>query len=77
MSSWSYSGRKSARVCPKCKGAAQSVEDRIDIGIGEQVRLLGWDCPNCGLTTRCERCGVPEIVGIEHQKWCADIEVPT
>ena len=59
-------------VCPKCgTHKLQEVIEEVDIGVGVQKHLLGWECCECGLAiAACAQCGSPE--GERHLSWCPD-----
>lgn len=55
---------------PKCEECA----DEVDIGVGIQKHVFGFDCPNCGQLTVCPGCGEienPKAKETKHQVWCA------
>jgi len=59
-------------VCPKCgTHKLQEVTEEVDIGVGVQKHLLGYECLKCGIAiAACPLCGVPE--GERHKAWCPD-----
>ena len=61
--------------CPLCnlEGVMECAEE-VDIGVGIQRHVYGWDCVNCGQIGICYKCGVPN--GIPHAKWCSDLNPP-
>ena len=53
--------------------AAEPSYEEVDIGVGVQKHLVGWECPeHGGLCGVCSSCGVAEKVGYTHQVWCLD-----
>jgi len=55
--------------CPKC-GLPETVliEEEVDIGVGIQKFVVGWDCDQCGRLIACVSCGA--ALGTQHNKWC-------
>lgn len=47
--------------CPKCGNPeCEVLNDEVDIGVGIQKHLLGFDCPACGQIAACNECGFPD-----------------
>ncbi len=55
--------------CPKC-GAEGAVElaEEVDIGVGIQRHVYGYECSECGQIAVCISCGMPDF--LPHAKWC-------
>jgi len=45
------------------------VQDEIDIGVGVQICIRGFECTNCGQISLCMECGQPDFK--DHAKWCS------
>lgn len=56
-------------ICPECgNGELVVIEDEVDIGVGTQKHVLGWECPKCGGQFMvCENCGA---LAPNHEAWC-------
>ena len=56
--------------CPKC-GKRQATEqaEEVDIGVGIQRHVYGYECPDCGLLVKCDNCGG---IDNDHMKWCKE-----
>lgn len=39
---------KECKTCPKCYGPALELADEVDIGVGLQRHVYGYECPSCG-----------------------------
>jgi len=60
--------------CPKCGfSCAIEIEEEVDIGVGIQKFITGWDCERCGQMGACTSCGI--AIGTEHRRWC-DAKTP-
>lgn len=61
--------------CPRCSShKCQEIAEEVDIGVGIQRRVTGWECLSCGLAiAACPNCRMPAP---EHAKWCIDGETP-
>lgn len=45
--------------------------DAVDIGVGEQIRVLGWICPQCDdKKVACDLCAK---ACDDHAEWCGDL----
>jgi len=53
--------------CPDCVECA----DEVDIGVGIQRHVYGYECQHCGQIPVCNTCGA---VGDDHAKWCGGIK---
>lgn len=54
--------------CPKCnRPDVEVLAVEVDIGVGVQTHVQGWDCPTCGQLAAQSCCGA---VFPEHQGWC-------
>lgn len=58
--------------CPHCNShRLEEVAEEVDIGVGVQRHVTGWECLECGSAiAACPHCGRPEGEG--HAAWCAD-----
>jgi len=56
--------------CPGCQSdKLRVIEDEVDIGVGIQKHLIGWECEVCGHQIgACSFCGHPDFE--PHSKWC-------
>ena len=56
-----------------CGAVAEPFEEEVDIGVGIQRFLTGWQCPDhggiCGV---CYGCGTAEKIGYTHELWCKE-----
>lgn len=56
-----------------CGAKAEPFEEEVDIGVGVQKFLTGWQCPeHGGICGGCPQCGVAEIIGRTHESWCSE-----
>jgi hypothetical protein len=56
-------------TCPKCHiGGAYELFDEVDIGVGVQKHVYGYDCPLCGQIGVCASCGALDFR--PHASWC-------
>ena len=50
--------------------------DEVDIGVGIQTFVTGWECEEhgtiCGL---CSGCGIACVDGAEHREWCPELKI--
>lgn len=60
--------------CPKCKGPGELLQDEIDIGVGVQVHVIGFECPSCGQMAVCNDCGAWDFQ--PHGNWCGELGDP-
>lgn len=60
--------------CPKCNTpGAEELADEVDIGVGIQKHVYGYECLQCGQLSVCPHCGVLEMEnGSPHRAWCQD-----
>ena len=57
--------------CPKCDAEMDAVE--IDIGVGLQRHILGYECASCGENYgTCNGCGVTGAAA--HPPWCPETQ---
>jgi predicted RNA-binding Zn-ribbon protein involved in translation (DUF1610 family) len=56
--------------CPRCnlEGCEECAEE-VDIGVGLQRFVYGYECPKCGALARCDTCGT---ITNEHAEWCQE-----
>ena len=55
--------------CPCGNTEMIEITEDVDIGVGIQHHLLGWECPKCGSQFGlCYECGAADFM--EHHKWC-------
>lgn len=56
-----------------CGREAEPCYEEVDIGVGVQKHLVGWECSHhggiCGV---CAGCGVPDKIGYVHEPWCSE-----
>lgn len=58
--------------CPHCDApGCEECADEVDIGVGVQRFVFGYDCPVCGQLPVCRTCGG---IGDEHTKWCGGVK---
>lgn len=59
-----------------CKGCGatdcQVISEEVDIGVGAQVHILGYECPVCGPHTICDTCGTWDTEPCP--AWCQEIK---
>ena len=54
--------------CPICHDpGCEELADEVDIGVGVQRYVYGYECPACGTLIRQACCG---RLGDEHESWC-------
>lgn len=59
--------------CPKCGNSeCEVLNDEVDIGVGIQKHLLGFDCPTCGQIAACNECGFPDC--LPHHCLCSQFK---
>lgn len=59
--------------CRACGAAdCEIVSEDVDIGVGVQTHVLGYDCPVCGPHTICNTCGAWDTD--KCPQWCEDIK---
>jgi hypothetical protein len=56
--------------CPVCHGPTYEHAEEVDIGVGVQRFIVGYECQTCGSFPVCNSCGVIEFPGKEHHYWC-------
>ena len=60
----------------KCKFCndprAEVISEEVDIGVGVQVEIVGYDCPACGPHTVCGTCGAWDFEPCP--QWCQDVQ---
>ena len=58
--------------CPLCNHPdCEECAHEVDIGVGVQRHVFGYDCPKCGQMTVCNTCGA---IGDDHAKWCDGVK---
>ncbi len=58
--------------CPICKNPkCEECADEVDIGVGVQRHVFGYECPDCGQLAVCSTCGV--VGNLPHHPVCATI----
>lgn len=58
--------------CPKCNSpGAEECAEEVDIGVGTQRFVYGYECVICGQLVVCRTCGG---VDTDHSTWCADVK---
>lgn len=57
--------------CPVCatEDAVECAEE-VDIGVGVQKFVWGYDCPKCGEIPVCSECGACGDQPGDHFQWC-------
>jgi hypothetical protein len=56
-----------------CGREAEPFEEEVDIGVGIQKFLTGWQCSeHGGICGVCGQCGVAEKIGYTHASWCSE-----
>ncbi len=59
--------------CPRCRHPGiEVIEDEVDIGVGVQKFVRGYDCPDCGEIMVCDACGHVEGA---HWPWCGQMKL--
>lgn len=54
--------------CPNCPSTdATEIADEVDIGVGVQKFVRGYDCPSCGQVSICPACG---SANGDHANYC-------
>ena len=60
-------------VTCSCGKKAEPCYEEVDIGVGVQQFLVGWECPeHGGICGVCPSCGVPDRPGYAHGSWCGE-----
>ena len=55
--------------CPKCnQPGASECADEVDVGVGLQKHVWGYECPKCEAIAVCADCGALDFNGCA--KWC-------
>ncbi len=56
-------------ICPKCnEDELIPITEEVDIGVGFQTHVLGWECSKCGEQfAACNDCGA---ITPNHEAWC-------
>lgn len=58
--------------CPVCNNpCAEECADEVDIGVGIQKHVYGFECPVCGQIPVCSTCGG---LGENHARWCNTVK---
>lgn len=58
--------------CPKCgKEDADELANEVDIGVGIQKHIYGYECPDCGNISVCSSCGSLDFQ--PHADWCDEV----
>jgi len=56
-------------TCPRCGSEdGHKLYEEVDIGLGVQTYVYGYDCPECGQVAFCTACGAVD----GHEAWCLD-----
>ncbi len=56
-----------------CGKKAEPSYEEVDIGVGTQRFLVGWEClEHGGICGVCVSCGVADKIGYTHQSWCRE-----
>jgi hypothetical protein len=56
--------------CPRCDSpGCDECAEEVDIGVGVQRFVYGYECPKCGPIARCNICGT---ISDKHADWCPD-----
>jgi hypothetical protein len=56
-----------------CGAEAAPTYEEVDIGVGVQRFLVGWECPeHGGICGVCSQCAVPDRPGYVHETWCRE-----
>ena len=60
-------------VTCSCGREADPCYEEVDIGVGVQRFLNGWECyEHGGICGTCNGCGVADRVGCTHRSWCPE-----
>jgi hypothetical protein len=60
-------------VTCSCGAEAEPYYEEVDIGVGVQQFMTGWQCPeHGGLCGVCGYCGIPDKIGYTHASWCSE-----
>ena len=60
--------------CPECGAVTEATYDEVDVGVGIQRFLTGYDCPACGpVVGVCWGCGTAKVDGRACASWCPDL----
>jgi hypothetical protein len=63
-------------TCPLCnQKLAEELCDEVDIGVGVQKHVFGYECEACGQIGICSECGIPD--GLPHASFCRSKPPPT
>jgi hypothetical protein len=56
--------------CPCGNEEMIEISEDIDIGVGTQHHVIGWECDKCGAGFGiCNECGEVDFMG--HSDWCS------
>jgi hypothetical protein len=56
--------------CPKCnQEGVEELSNEVDIGVGVQKFVYGYECPTCGQIGVCGECGALDFQ--LHSRWCS------
>ena len=56
-------------ICPKCNiEKCEECAVEVDIGVGIQKHVYGYECPKCGQISVCPECGALDFQ--PHRKFC-------
>ena len=59
------------KVICSCGREADPYYEEVDIGVGIQRHLAGWEChEHGGICGVCVSCGVADRIGLTHRSWC-------
>jgi hypothetical protein len=60
-------------VTCSCGREADPYYEEVDIGVGVQRFLAGWECyEHGGICSVCSSCGIADRPGYTHRSWCSD-----
>ena len=63
----------STPVTCACGREADPYYEEVDVGVGVQRFLAGWECPeHGGICGVCGSCRVADRVGYTHRSWCGE-----
>jgi hypothetical protein len=63
----------STPVTCACGREADPYYEEVDVGVGVQHFLTGWECPeHGGICGVCGSCGIADRVGYTHRSWCSE-----
>jgi hypothetical protein len=58
-------------LCPDCKRELDPVYEEVDIGVGVQTFLTGYECyEHGGICGVCNGCNAPQLEGHACRPWC-------